>query len=155
MSAGEAFFTDTNLLLYSAGTAHADKNRRAHRWLSALWSAGAGRLSYQVLNEFYANAVRKLGAAVPEARESVLLWSAWQPVETSLAVIRRGWHWMDAAQLSYWDALIVSAAELSGCQWLLTEDLQDGRVYESVTVIDPFRRSPEEFGLTADEDRGH
>jgi predicted nucleic acid-binding protein len=148
MNAAEAFFTDTNLLLYSVGAAHPGKNRLARLWVGTLWATGAGRLSYQVLHEFYANAIRKLGVAIPVARENVLLWNAWQPVDTSLALIQRGWHWMDTAQLTYRDALIVSAAELSGCRWLLTEDLQDGRTYDTVTVVNPFRVSPEEFGLT-------
>ena len=88
-----------------------------------------------------------MGRGIPEARENVMSWRAWQPVETFMPLIQRAWHWMDASQLSYWDALIVSAAELAGCRWLLTEDLQDGRVYERVTVVDPFRVAPEEFGL--------
>ncbi len=147
MSVAEAFFTDTNLLLYSVGAAYPDKNRLARRWVSALWSTGAGRLSYQVLHEFYANAVKKLGVSIADARENVLLWNAWQPVDTSLPLIQRGWHWMDTAQLSYWDALIVSAAELSGSRWLLTEDLQDGRAYDTVTIVNPFRVSPEAFNI--------
>jgi predicted nucleic acid-binding protein len=148
MSGSDAFFADTNLLVYSAGSADPEKNQMARRWVNALWSSGSGRLSYQVLHEFYATAVKK-SAPVAEARESVLLWSAWQPVEMSMTLIERGWHWMDTARISYWDALIVSAAELSGCRWLLTEDLQDGRTYETVTVVNPFRVSPEQFGIEA------
>jgi predicted nucleic acid-binding protein len=52
---------------------------------------------------------------------------------------------MDAAHISYWDAMIVGAAELSQCRWLLTEDLQDGRSFDTVTVINPFRLFPEEI----------
>ena len=43
-------------------------------------------------------------------------------------------------QLSYWDALIVAAAEGSGRETLWSEDLSDGRTYGSVTVRNPFRR---------------
>ena len=43
-------------------------------------------------------------------------------------------------QLSYWDALIVAAAEGAGCATLWSEDLSDGRAYGSVTVRNPFRR---------------
>lgn len=145
MSGADPVFTDTNVLLYSVGTTHPEKNRQARNWVQTLWSTGAGRLSYQVLHEFYANAVKKLGVAVPEARENVILWCSWQPVETSLALIERAWHWMDAAHISYWDAMIIGAAELSQCRWLLTEDLQDGRSFDTVTVINPFRVFPEEI----------
>ncbi len=54
---------------------------------------------------------------------------------------------MDTAQLSFWDALIVAAAERRGCQWLLSEDFQAGRKIGPVTVVNPFRALPEEFGL--------
>ena len=72
---------------------------------------------------------------------------AWQPVETTLGLMERAWQWMDSAQLSYWDALILGAAEVSACRWLLNEDLQDGRTYGAATVVNPFRVSPGEFFL--------
>jgi len=42
-------------------------------------------------------------------------------------------------ELSIWDALVVRAALLSGCRTLYTEDLQDGRRFESLQVVNPFR----------------
>ncbi len=42
-------------------------------------------------------------------------------------------------RVSIWDALIVRAAQRSGCAVLLTEDLQDGRVFDGVEVVNPFR----------------
>jgi predicted nucleic acid-binding protein len=61
--------------------------------------------------------------------------------------VQRAWEWMDRAQLSYWDALILAAAERSGAVYLLTEDFQAGRRYENVQVINPFEHLPSEFGL--------
>jgi len=40
--------------------------------------------------------------------------------------------------LSWWDSLIVAAAQLQNCPLLLTEDLQDRAVYGGVTVRNPF-----------------
>ena len=60
-------------------------------------------------------------------------------------MVERGWYWMDQAQLTYWDGLILASAERLGCPILLTEDFQSGRRYEGVTVINPFERSPEEL----------
>jgi predicted nucleic acid-binding protein len=151
MSAAEASFVDTNLLLYAFGTVHPEKNAIARQWLRGLWATGSGRLSYQVLNEFYANAIRKIGVPVPTARAAVLGWMEWRPVDMSLGLLERAWHWMDAAQLSYWDSLILAAAEISDCRWLLTEDMQHDRTFASVTVVNPFRVSPTDFGLTAPE----
>ena len=52
---------------------------------------------------------------------------------------------MDDAQLSYWDALIVAAAERCGARYLLSEDFQPGRTYGTIQVVNPFERSPSEF----------
>jgi hypothetical protein len=41
-------------------------------------------------------------------------------------------------QLSWWDSLIVGAAQLQNCALLLTEDLQHRAVYGNVTVQNPF-----------------
>jgi predicted nucleic acid-binding protein len=99
----------------------------AREWLNHLWESGFGRLSWQVLNEFYVNATRKFRASPRKACQLVELYAVWEPVDATRASVRRAWHWMDAARLSYWDALIVAAAERTGCGWLLSEDLQDGR----------------------------
>ncbi len=149
MNAADRFFADTDLLLYSLDPSDPSKREAARRWLAALWEQGAGRLSWQVLHEFYANAVRKLGAPDARAKSTVEVFAAWRPIETSLGLIQRAWHWMDRAQLAYWDGLIVAAAERGGCAWLLSEDFQAGRKFDSVSVVNPFRAGPEDFGLPA------
>ncbi len=73
MSEAERFFVDTNMLLYSADAADARKQKAARLWLDILWAQGSGRLSWQVLHEFYANAIRKLRASRADARAVVLL----------------------------------------------------------------------------------
>ena len=109
--------------------------------------AGTGRLSWQVLHEFYCNAVKKMRLEPARAREIVEDLSHWRPVEASLGTVQRAWEWIDRAQLSYWDALILAAAERSGAAYLLSEDFQAGRRYQDVQVINPFEQSPSEFGL--------
>lgn len=146
-AAEDRFFVDTNVLLYSVDAAQAQRYDRARAWLAALWETGKGRLSWQVLHEFYVNAERKAGMARKPARDQVEAFAQWRPVEMSLGLIRRGWQWMDRAQLSYWDSLIVAAAERAGCAWLLSEDFQAGRRFASVTIVNPFLQTPEEFGL--------
>jgi predicted nucleic acid-binding protein len=147
MAAAERFFVDTNVLLYSLDPSDPGKRAASQRWLAALWERGAGRLSWQVLDEFYVNAIRKMKAPPAEARRTVGVFAQWQPVNASLGLAERAWLWMDEAQLSYWDSLIVAAAERSGCRWLLSEDFQTGRRLGGVTVVDPFRQPPAEFRL--------
>jgi predicted nucleic acid-binding protein len=143
----DRFFVDTNVLLYSVDTAAPYKQVAARHWLDILWMNGAGRLSWQVLNEFYVNALRKIGTPPRQARTAVETFALWKPVDTTLGLAQRAWQWMDKAQLTYWDALILAAAEYAGCVWLLSEDFSAGPRYGPVTVINPFRESPATFGL--------
>jgi predicted nucleic acid-binding protein len=147
MPAGERFFVDTNVLLYAADAGDPRKQGQAQLWLNALWEQNAGVLSWQVLHEYYVNATRKLRSPVGPARSTVAVFVEWRPVETTYGLIQRAWHWVDAAQLSYWDALIVAAAERRECRWLLSEDFQAGQRMNSVTIVNPFRSLPEELGL--------
>ena len=109
--------------------------------------AGAGRLSWQVLHEFYWNSVKKMRLSPAKAREMVEDLSHWRPVYTSLGLVQQAWQWMDVAQLSYWDALILAAAERCGARYLLSEDFQGGRDYAGVKVLNPFDHSPSEFAF--------
>lgn len=145
MSGADAFFIDSNVPLYYVDPAEDAKRERAADWLNHLWMAGAGRLSWQVLHEFYWNAVRKMRLDSADARKMVEdLWH-WRPVDNSLVLVRDAWGWADAAQLSYWDALIVAAAERSGARYLLSEDFHPGRIFGHVQVLNPFEHSPAEF----------
>ncbi len=141
-TAADRIFVDTNVLLYAAATAEPAKTGLARRWLDLLWQRSTGRISWQVLNEFYANAERKLRIPATDARKTVRAFSQWQPVGFNLDQIERSWHWMASSGLSYRDALIVASAETLGCRWLLTEDLQHGRRFGVLEVVDPFRSDP-------------
>ena len=141
----ETFFVDSNLVLYYVDPVEREKRERATEWLNHLWMAGTGRLSWQVLHEFYWNAVRKMRLDRAAAREIVEDLSRWRPVDTALGVIREAWDWIDSAELSYWDALIVAAAQRCGASYLLSEDLQRDRMFGNLRVLNPFEHSPSEF----------
>ncbi|MCE7939244.1 MAG: PIN domain-containing protein [Chloroflexi bacterium CFX6] len=137
-------FVDTNVLVYARDLAAGDKQRQAMAWMAALWQSGRGRLSIQVLNEFYHTVTRKLSPGMrPEAaRQDAERLMQWDPLSIDSAVLRRAWHLQDRHALSFWDALIVAAAQAARCDILLTEDLQDGQTMDGLTVVSPFRRSP-------------
>jgi predicted nucleic acid-binding protein len=147
MRAVDRYFVDSNLLLYYVDPVDDRKQARAMQWLGALWGAGAGCLSWQVLNEFYWNAVRKMRLEPARARDIVEDLAHWKPVDTSLGLIQQAWHWVDSAQLTYWDALILAAAQRSGARYLLSEDFQANRRYEDVQVLNPFEHSASDFAL--------
>jgi predicted nucleic acid-binding protein len=138
-------FVDTNVLVYSFDQKEPEKQRRAQDWLDHLWSTRAGRISFQVLQEFYVIVTRKLepGLDSETARKIVQSLWAWQPVATDERTFLAAWSLQDRFHLSWWDALIVAAARSTGCSVLLTEDLQHGQDLEGLKVIDPFQISPE------------
>ena len=87
---GDSVFVDTNVLLYSFDSRDPAKYAGARNWLEYLWRTGAGRMSWQVLHEFYSNAVRKMGVPAAEAREAVTVFTTWRPVGMNLSVVERG-----------------------------------------------------------------
>lgn len=142
-------FVDTNVLVYRHDSSDPVKQARADDWYVYLWRKHAGRLSVQVLQELYSVLTRKLkpGMEAPEARRIVRALGAWSPLSIDLAMIERAWMLEQRNSLSWWDALIVAAAQSSECEVLLTEDLQDGQRYGQVRVVDPFassERTPED-----------
>jgi predicted nucleic acid-binding protein len=138
-------FVDANVFLYAVDEADPNKQRIARKWREELWKSRRGRVSFQVLGEFYVNAVRKRPAAREEARAEVRDLLAWNPVVADAALLERGWRIQDRYQLSYWDALIVAAAGAAFCRYLLTEDLQAGQRLDGVEVVNPFLRDPGSF----------
>ena len=144
-STPSAVFVDTNVLLYAFDDAYPDKRDRSRAWLSACWAQRRGRLSTQVLNEFYANARRRFRDAISagDARAEVRRYQEWQPWQIDHATIETAWAVETRYGVNYWDALMVSAAQHMGCAWLLTEDLPHDQRIEQVRIVNPFVVGPE------------
>jgi predicted nucleic acid-binding protein len=143
-------FVDTNVLLYARDASEPVKQPRAQAWLDALWELQRGRLSHQVLNEYYVAATRKLrpGLDRESARADVRDLMAWRPVGIDGALLEDAW-WLEARfSLSFWDALIVAGARATGCRYLLTEDLQHGQELDGLAVVDPFALEPQDLLLS-------
>jgi predicted nucleic acid-binding protein len=133
-------FVDTNVLVYARDDADRAKHDRAGAWMRHLWESGSGRLSTQVLQEFYVTTTRKLrpGLAPEDARADVRDLLAWQPLVTTAAELEAAWAVEERFGLSFWDALIVASAQSASCDTLLTEDLQHGLEIDGLIVLDPF-----------------
>lgn len=136
-------FVDTNVLVYARDASEPEKQPVALAWIERLWREQRGRLSYQVLHEFYVTVTGKLDPGLPsdDARQEVRALLAWRPLSPDQATLSRAWEVQDRYGFSFWDASIVAAAQLSGCGLLLTEDLQDGQELDGLRVVDPFRHA--------------
>ncbi len=135
-------FVDTNVLIYALDEADPKKQQAARVWRAELWKSRRGRISFQVLQEFYAKVTQKWPNAREEARAEVRDLLAWRPVTVDDVILERSWKIQDRYQLSFWDALIVAAARAASCRYLLTEDLQADQELDGLVVVNPFFRDP-------------
>ena len=135
-----AVFVDSNVLVYSRDTRDPVKHARAADWIATLWRDGTGRVSAQVLSECYYTLTRKLRPGLPhdEAWEDISALMAWRPQPIDVDVLQRSHELERRFAVNWWDSLIVAAAQLQGCALLLSEDLQDGMSFGTVTVRNPF-----------------
>ncbi len=145
MPSASTVFVDTNVLVYADDARDADKRARARAWLSRLWTERRGRVSTQVLNEYYAVATRKLGNSVTrgDARAEVRRYQHWSPWAIDHQTVETAWALEARFALSWWDSLMVAAALHQGCEWLLTEGLQHGQTIDSLRIVNPFLQGPE------------
>ena len=137
-------FVDTNLLVYYRDSSEPEKQRKSADWMRAFWKSRSGRISYQVLNEYYITVTQKLvpGLDLNDARSDIRDLLSWKPLQMDLGILEGAWIIQDRQGYSWWDALIISSAQRAGCRYLITEDMQHGQKVNTVTIIDPFRESP-------------
>jgi predicted nucleic acid-binding protein len=131
-------FVDANVLLYTQDRRDLAKHKRAVEWLDQLWRSALGRTSMQALCEFYAVSTRKFGVPAQITWVEVARYFPWDPWPLDEELLRAAREVELRYKLSWWDSMIVAAAQLQECVLLLTEDLQDGAVFGAVTVRSPF-----------------
>jgi predicted nucleic acid-binding protein len=139
-------FVDTNVLVYAVDASEPEKQPRARAWLERLWRTSRGRLSEQILQEYYVTVTRKLSPGLPasRARDQVRRYSTWRTVDHDLGLLEHAWHFQGRFRVSWWDALVLAAARRQSCTHVLSEDFTHGADHEGMTVISPFARSPED-----------
>ncbi|HZY99543.1 MAG TPA: PIN domain-containing protein [Candidatus Baltobacteraceae bacterium] len=134
-------FIDTNILLYSVS---ADPQERSKRDVArSLLESDDCALSVQVLQEFYVQATRPTRDDRLSHELAVGLIETWMrfPIQDiTLSVFAGALKIKEKHRLSYWDSAIVAAAQALGCERLYSEDFSHKSKFESVTVVDPFRR---------------
>ena len=134
-------FVDSNILIYAHDLDAGVKRERAVAKLRELWDSGDGRLSVQVLQEFYVNATRKLATPIAHstAREVIKTYGVWVHRATTVETVTRATEISELARISFWDALIVASAEEVDAAELLSEDLSDGQAIAGIKVVNPLK----------------
>lgn len=133
-------FVDTNILVYARDTSEAEKQGIARQWMEHLWKQRTGRLSYQCFNEYYVITTQRLkpGLAQQEAREDLLALEMWNPIAVDQTVINNAWRIQGSFKFSWWDFLMISAAQIQDCAFFLSEDLPHQQEIDDLTVLNPF-----------------
>jgi predicted nucleic acid-binding protein len=140
-----AALVDTNVLVYRVDPRFPDKQRVATELLRAGIADGSLFVPHQAVLEFVSAVTRARAGAAPlldaaealrEAEELLTQFDVLYPDEELVRIAMRG---AAAYQLSWFDAHLWAYAERFGVEQLLSEDFQDGRLYGTVRVTDPFR----------------
>jgi predicted nucleic acid-binding protein len=132
-------FVDTNILIYAHDRSAGVKHQRAKIFMEQLWDSGRGVLSTQVLQELCVNLRRKAGIplSVDEVRELLYDYASWEVVTNTTESILRALEIEKRYKISFWDALIVQAAEDAGASTLYSEDLAARQHYGAIHVVNP------------------
>lgn len=137
----DRYFVDTNILMYAHDKAAGVKHERAKALVEELWRHRTGVVSTQVLQELAVNLRRKVSQPldVKATRDIVTDYLTWQVIVNGGESILEAIDLESRYQISFWDALVVQAAQASGAETLYSEDLSDGQTYGFVKVINPLR----------------
>ena len=135
----DKFFVDTNILLYAHDRSAGVKHERARQLLERLWTLGEGVLSTQVLQELCINLRRKIAHPLPveEIRQIIQDYLSWEIVVNTPASTLHALDIEVRYKMSFWDALILHAAESAGAAVVYSEDLATGQKYGAVQVVNP------------------
>lgn len=139
-----AALVDTNVLVYRYDARFPDKQRVATELLRQGIATDLIRVAHQAVIEFVSVVTRPLRSGPPlltvedARREAEEMLSQFQVLYPDESVVRTALRGMAAYQLSWFDAHMWAYAECHGLAELLSEDLQDGRLYGTVLVRNPF-----------------
>ncbi len=135
----DKYFVDTNILVYAHDRSTGIKHQRAQALIERLWNSGEGVLSTQVLQELCINLRRKAANPLPveEVRRLIREYSTWEVVTNTPESVLGALEIETRYKTSFWDALILQAAEDAEASVLYSEDLATGQRYGAIEVVNP------------------
>jgi predicted nucleic acid-binding protein len=136
----DADFIDTNILVYAYDSHLPDKQQKAQNIVLTGVREGNGVLSTQVLGEFFMVVTKKISKplSVRDAREIIKYMGRMKVQEIDVLIVERALDTLEQYKISYWDSLIIAAAERAQCKRILSEDLNSGQIYHGIEITNPF-----------------
>ena len=96
-------------------------------------------ISTQSLQEFYNVVTKKMNCPKEKAKELVTMFSELFPVtQITIPLILSAIDISIKNEFSFWDSLILSTANDTGCVLLYSEDLNSGQIISGTKVLNPF-----------------
>jgi predicted nucleic acid-binding protein len=137
----DKYFVDTNILIYAHDPASGSKRDRARQLIEQLWQSGQGVLSTQVLQELCVNLRRKVARPLPvdEIQQLIHDYLSWEVIVNTPQSTIQALEIELRYKVSFWDALVINAAETAGAAILYSEHLATGQKYGSVRVMNPLK----------------
>ncbi len=138
----DKMFVDTNVLVYAHDLDAGDKHEIAIGVVSDLWESGNGVISTQVLQELYVTLTKKVPSHPKKSQVRRILnnYLAWDLAVNNGQTILQASEIEENYNISFWDAMIVSAAYSKNAAILLTEDLNEGQLIEGIKIVNPFNQ---------------
>ncbi|MDM8536671.1 PIN domain-containing protein [Desulfobacterales bacterium HSG17] len=137
----DKFFLDTNIIVYSFDDSEPTKQNTARNLIRNALLNHNGCISYQVIQEFFNVATRKFKIPLSTQDSHLYLNNVLSPLcgifptvdfySQALLVVQK-------LKYSFYDSLIISAAQQAKCATLFTEDMHHGQVIDNLTLINPF-----------------
>jgi len=135
----DKYFVDTNILIYAHDRSAGVKHELARQLMEQLWQSGQGVLSTQVLQELCINLRLRVAKPIPvdEVRGLIRDYMSWEIVVNGPEAVMQALEIEVRYKASFWDALILQAAEQAGAAVLYSEDLAGKQSYGTVRVVNP------------------
>lgn len=131
-------FIDTNILAYTVDNGDKSRQKQSREMMRYLDANHDGVISTQILQEFYVVTTKKLGLDPVIAKKILQNFENLEIVQIDFPLIIEATELSVNSKISFWDALIISAAKSANCEFLWTEDLNPGQKFSSITIVNPF-----------------
>jgi predicted nucleic acid-binding protein len=132
-------FVDTNVIVYANDRGDREKQEVSLSVVAELMRSGRGVISTQVLMEYTAVAIRKLGQSRQAITRQTTLLERLEVVGVTGELIRTGHQLAEEHGLSFWDGVILAAAAAARCDRIISEDFDPARRYAGIPVVNPYR----------------
>ncbi|MBT3877587.1 MAG: PIN domain-containing protein [Candidatus Scalindua sp.] len=139
----DKYFIDSNIIVYAHDIANQHKQEVAKRLIFEGLKSETGVISTQVLSEFFVTVTKKIEKPLPIdiAQREIQLLGNLTVIEIEYEMVLQAIETHRQNNISYWDSMIIAAAQRSQCSKLYSEDLSDGQTINNVQIINPFRKT--------------